>query len=116
MVNVVFADCTLVPGQTTVTRPNVPGNNFRFDVSDGMPPFSVTQLFPDTATASTIDVMAQVIDANGNVISGATCDATGERCIITFTLPTNFRTVIPGTIHIRDVSSCKTTIRLTIEP
>lgn len=91
--NVVFADCTLMADQTTVTLTNVPGSNFRPDVSDGVPPFAMTQLFPDTATASTIDVLAQVIDANGNVISSETCDATGERCVITFTLPTGFRTV-----------------------
>ena len=114
-VNVVFADCTLMADQSTVTLPNVPGNNFRLDVSDGVPPFAVTQLFPDTATASAINVLAQVIDANGNVISGETCDATGKRCVITFTLPTDFRTVIPGTMLIRDVRDCKATIQLTIQ-
>ena len=92
----------------------MPGKGFRLDVSDGVPPFAVTQLFPDTATASAIDVLAQVIVANGNVISGETCDATGERWFITFTLPTDFRTVIPGTVRIRDVCGCKATIQLTI--
>ena len=103
-VNVVLADCTLMADQTTVTLPNVPGNNFRLDVSDGVP-----RQFPRK-----VNVAVEVIDANGNVVFGETCDATGERCVITFALLTDFRTVIPGTILIRDVRGCKATIQLTI--
>ena len=112
----VEAPCTLMADQTKVTLIGSAGNNFQIDVSDGVPPFAVTQLFPDTETSSAIDVLVEVIDGNGNIIPFELCDTTGERCVMTFTLPTDFRTVIPGTILIRDVRSCKASIELTIEP
>lgn len=119
-ISVVFADCTLMADQTMVTLIGVADNNFQIDVSDGVPPFAVTQLFPDTetasiVTASAVDVLTEVIDEDGIVIPGELCDATGERCVITFTIPTSFRPVAPGTILIRDARGCKASIELTIE-
>lgn len=114
-ISVVFADCTLMADQTAVTLLGVPDNNFQVDVSDGVPPFSVTQLFPDTETASAVEVLVEVIDENGVVILGETCDETGGECIITFTIPTSFRPVDPGTIVIRDARGWKASIELTIE-
>ncbi len=115
-VSVIFADCTLMADQTMVTLVGSTGNNFQIDVSDGVPPFAVTQLFPDIASTSAVEVLGEVIDGNGMVIPFEICDAIGERCAITFTLPTDFRVVTPGTILIPDVRGCKATIELTIEP
>jgi hypothetical protein len=109
-VTVIFADCQLRADGTQVTLTGVPGNNFLVDVSDGVPPFAITQQFPGS-----VNVVVNVIDENGNIIPGEVCDTAGERCVITLSLPTTIRVVDPGSIFIRDTRGCTADIQLTVE-
>lgn len=113
-VTVVFAECTLRADGTDVTLTGLPGRDFEVDVSDGVPPFSVTETFPGT-----VNVNVVVVDQNGNIIPGQVCDnnPSGERCVIILSLPQdpdNIRFVDPDTILIRDARGCIASIELTV--
>jgi len=109
MVTVIFAECTLRATGGMFTLTGVGGAQFQVDVSDGVPPFSVTETFPGSVMVSVV-----VIDAEGNIIPGEVCDTTGERCLVLFTLPDAPVEVAPDTILIRDVRGCTATIELTV--
>jgi len=108
-VTVIFADCTLMADGTMVTLIGVSGAQFQVDVSDGVPPFSVTETFPGS-----VNVEVVVIDVNGNIIPGETCDTTGERCVVILTLPDLPFEVAPDEILIRDARGCTAQIELTV--
>jgi hypothetical protein len=108
-VTVVFAECTLRATGGKFTLTGVEGGQFQVDISDGIPPFSVTETFPGSVIVSVV-----VIDADGNIIPGEVCDTTGERCLVLFTLPDTVVEVAPDTILIRDARGCTANIELTV--
>lgn len=109
MVRVLFADCKLRADGTKVTLTGVPGAAFDVNVADGVPSFTVTETFPGS-----VIVRVFVLDAAGNVIPGQVCDATGERCVVRFTLPDPPGAVNPDTILIRDARGCTAAVELTV--
>lgn len=105
-VTVIFADCKLKADGTKVTIIGAPGAQFQVDVSDGVPPFSITETFPGSVIA---EVLAT--DKKGNVIpESEECDG----CLIRFTVPDPPVAVDPDTILIRDARGCTASIELTV--
>ncbi|MGH7966292.1 MAG: hypothetical protein ACRERD_31455 [Candidatus Binatia bacterium] len=109
MVTVIFAECTLRATGSMFTLTGVGGAQFQVDVTDGVPPFSVTETFPGS-----VEVSVVVVDANGSIIPGQVCDTTSERCLVLFTLPEAPIAVAPDTILIRDARGCTVSIELTV--
>jgi hypothetical protein len=113
-VSVIFAECHLRADGTKVTLAGIPGRDFEVDVSDGVPPFSVTTTFPGS-----VDIEIVVIDARGNIIPGEVCDTSGEHCVVILSLPEDpnkIRFVNPDTILIRDARGCTANVALTVQP
>jgi len=99
-VNIIFAECKLNTDTTTVTfDAALGGETFRIDVSDGVPPFSVTDTFPGTLTPTSPQT---------------TCDTSNQNCTLLFTLVTPARAVNPDVISIRDSRGCTANIELTV--
>ena len=100
-VTVIFADCQLNADGTTVNLPGLPGAEFEIDVSDGVPPFTVTETFPGSVET---DDPEEVCDSS-------------ENCHIVFTLPKEPDDIIfanPDTILIRDARGCTASVALTV--
>jgi hypothetical protein len=113
-VSVIFAECHLRADGSTVTLAGIPGRDFEVDVSDGVPPFSVTTTFPGS-----VDIELVVVDARGNIIPGEVCDTAGEHCVVILSLPEDpnkIRFVDPDTILIRDARGCTASVTLTVQP
>jgi len=100
-VTVIFADCELKADEKTIklTGP-VGGETFSIRVSDGVPPFTVTEDFPGTLAAGSPQTQ---------------CNSSQKDCSLLFTLATPAREVAPDTIIIRDSRGCIANIALTTE-
>jgi len=96
-ITVIFADCQLKADGTTIDFPAaVGGEQFRIDVGDGVPPFTVTDTFPGTLASAV-----------------TTCN---PNCTILFTLVNPAPSVDPDTILIRDARGCTAKVELTVVP
>ncbi len=99
-VTVVFADCTLKADKKTIKIDAASGGEtFSVRVSDGVPPFTVTEDFPGTLAIGSPQTL---------------CDSSQKDCSLLFTLATPARGVNPDSIIIRDARGCTAEVSLTV--
>ena len=101
-VTIIFANCTLTADQKKIAViPSADVSNpttFSINVSDGVPPFTVTEDFPGTLATGSPQTQ---------------CDSSQKNCSLLFTLSVPPRTVNPDTIIIRDSRGCTAQVQLT---